>query len=59
MVSEIRAVERQVDVARQEYISASDSPGKAGIAGQHAEGRLRNAAKRYRYALAEQELERM
>jgi hypothetical protein len=59
MVSEIRAVEIQVDVARREYISASDSAGKAGIARQLVEGRLRNAAKRHRYALAEQELERM
>ena len=57
-VSEIRAVEIQVDVAHQEYLSASGSAERAHIARQLATGRLRNAARRYRYALEVLKLDR-
>lgn len=57
-VSEISSVAIQADVAHQEYILASGSAERAHIAKQLAEGRLRNAAKRYRDALEVLKLDR-
>jgi len=58
-VGEIRATSIQLDAARREYVADSNAASKAGIERRLAEGRLRNAAERYRHSMEELERDRM